>query len=938
MKSFLEEQVEVIFDRHKHEIDEISIIIPNRRAATYIQKYLAKQFKKPFFSPEILTINEWVNKHTEEKILSTTELLFILYGVHCQIESKPESFEQFVQWGRTMLTDFDEIDKYMIAPSSIFRNLKEIKKIENWSFDTDELSKGQEHFKTLWDKLDTYYSQLEIALKNQHATYSGKAYQQFYQKLLQLPLNKQHYFLGFNAVSRVERQIMYTLQKEGKATVVFDVDKFYYSNNQHEAGHFYREIVKEWDIKPNYSRFFEDSKKHFEIIETSQQIAQTKIAGHLIDEMIKNGKELSKTAIVLADESLLIPLSRSLPPEIKEVNITMGWPIKFSHLKGFMNLVFELQFNFNQFKHERIYHKSISSLFQHPYISEILGDPKIRLGIIERMHEHNLIFMTLEELVEQDQKIADLKPILTTWEDKNVERLNRIHQIADLLYEHFKTRDDRSLDLEILYQFSKGLKKFEDIIHKYDVELTLKGFKQLFFQFWQNETVSFLGNPIDGLQVMGILETRTLDFENLIILGMNEGNLPKSNFNQSFIPRDLRLFENQLPTEEDRQAIFAHHFYRLLHRATNIFMTYNSNAEGLGSGERSRFIIQLENELDTSKGHSLTSYTYSGNDDESIISETVYHSTSEVHQRLDALLERGLSPSALNKLIQCPLDFYYRYILRFDEGSDVEESIESSTFGTKIHQVLQDIIEDNFKDGDHFSALKVDVLKSEKRKVKERLEAAYLSGENSKKFSKNELKYGQNKLSFDVSVRFIEAFLDEQIKELSNNTDAVIPLELEHEIMAELKMNASGSEKTLRIKGNADRIDKIGGTYRILDYKSGKCDKEKVQLKKDIISKDGWADFMNDSKKSYARQLLMYALMFRKTFPDRKPFLAGIISMVNMKSWVQSVQSAEIDELLSDAVLDKFEEELKNKIAELYDPGFEFKHDPEAKYCEHCHS
>jgi ATP-dependent helicase/nuclease subunit B len=488
--------------------------------------------------------------------------------------------------------------------------------------------------------------------------------------------------------------------------------------------------------------------------------------------------------------------------------------------------------------------------------------------------------------------------------------------------------------MEMLLQFSKGVEKFEKIILTYDVELSLKGFKQLFFQFWQNETVSFLGNPIDGLQVMGILETRALDFENLIILGMNEGNLPKSNFAQSFIPRDLRLFEKQLPTEEDRQAIFAHHFYRLLHRASNVFMTYNSNAEGLGSGEKSRFIIQLENELDRSVGHSLDSFTYAGKDVSAHTSETVYHSTKEVQERLDALLDRGLSPSALNKLVNCPLDFYYRYVLRFDEKSDIEESIESSTFGTKIHQVLQDIIEDNFKDGDSFKALSIDILEKERKKIRERLEKVYLEDENSKNFSKSDLKYGQNKLSFDVSVRFIDAFLIEQIKELKNTTDSIIPIDLEKEIMAEIPFRSG----KIKIKGNADRIDKVGGIYRILDYKSGKCDDKKVELPKGIWGEGKWESFMRDPKKSYARQLLMYALMFRQSFPDSKPFLAGIISMVNIRSWIQSVRSVEIDELLEDKVLDRFQEEVVSLIEEMYDSNFEFKHDIESKYCQHCHT
>jgi ATP-dependent helicase/nuclease subunit B len=438
MKSFLEEQVELIFDQHKAEIDEISIIIPNRRAATYIQKYLANQYRTPFFAPEILTINEWINEHTAERILSNTELLFVLHSIHKEIESEPESFESFIQWGKTLLTDFDEIDKYMISPSSIFKNLRDIKEIENWSFDTEELSTAQIKFKTLWDKLEEYYTKLEIRLSEMNATYSGKAYYRFYLNLQSLDLKKHYYFLGFNAVSRVERQIMHALIQEKKATVKFDVDTFYLDNEQHEAGHFYREIIKEWDIKPQPDKHFNEIKKRIEIIETSQQVAQAKIAGNLVRKLNEEGKDLSKTAIVLADESLLIPLSRSLPPEIEQVNITMGWPIKFSHLKGFMDLVFDLQFNFQKFKHDRIYHKSIASLLQHPYIIEIIGSTETKQAILDKMHEQNKIFMDLQELIEEEGSISELSGLLKPWRNANPNRLKSIHELIALLYKQIQ--------------------------------------------------------------------------------------------------------------------------------------------------------------------------------------------------------------------------------------------------------------------------------------------------------------------------------------------------------------------------------------------------------------------------------------------------------------------------------------------------------------------
>jgi hypothetical protein len=943
MISFLEKEIQSIYATHQDKIDEISIIIPNKRAAVYIQKYLAKAIQKPFFSPELLTINEWIDQHTPEAILSSTELLFIVHEVHCQIEGDAaETFEKFAQWGKTIISDFDEIDRYLVSPDSLFRNLKHIKEIEHWSFDAEELSDGQERFQYIWDKLIDYYKLFNELLIKKNATYAGKAYANFLNRIDELEHKKHYYFLGFNALSKSEERIMAKLKKDKKATIAFDVDNFYFSNPAHEAGYFYRKISTKWGIRPEVSKQFNSIPKEFQIIETSQQITQTKVAGSIVNDLINEGASLEKTAIVLADESLLIPLTKSLPLDLKEANITMGYPIKFSHLKGLIDLIFEFQFNFQKFKSEKLYHKTLFNLLQHPYIREVINNDSELEKFQNYIQNRNLVFIDFQELRLQIPAISKLEKVLSPWTIENDIRLNSFNELVETLYLSFKSKPKKDIDLEIIYHFSKGFKRFQNMWDNYKVDLSLRGFKHLFYQFWQNESLSFLGNPIDGLQVMGILETRTLDFENIIVLGMNEGNLPKSNAVNTFIPRDLRLHENQLPTEEDRQAIFAHHFYRLLHRSKKVFFTYNSNADGIGTGEKSRFLIQLANEIDTSRGHELKHFTHSAKHDNAQTEDSVYKSTPKVQEKLDELFAYGLSPSALNKFIMCPLDFYYRYILDLTESSEVEENIESSTFGTKIHDVLERIIRDNFlQDEKNPIPLEIGILQKEKKKATAYLEEAYLQKEESKKgtyFTKSDLKYGQNKLSFDISNRFILSFLDKQIKQLKTSKEAVIPvaLELKENFDATFKPEIFGKKRTVKIKGQADRIDKKGDVFRIIDYKSGTCDKDKVQLPKKIFSEGAMHDFLLHDKKGYARQLMMYALMFRHSFPEHKKFSAGIISMVNINEWVQNVCSQEVDEVLNDEILDLFQAELLALITKMYDPEFIFQHNPKAKYCEHC--
>jgi ATP-dependent helicase/nuclease subunit B len=936
MTSFLEEKIRHIFNHHKDEIENISIIIPNRRAGIYIQKYLSKCFKTAFFSPEILTIQDWVNLNTKERILSNTELLFILFEVHQELEgTSSQDFETFMQWGKTILADFDDIDKYLLDSEEVFLNLSSIKQLESWDLSKEEMSDEQLKFQLIWEKLPNYYKNLSEKLAKDNSTYSGKAYKLFYSRLEKISLKKHTYFLGFNAVSKVEKEIMKKMMDMKIATVIFDIDQYYFSNSDHEAGYFYRQITKEWDVKPETTNHFNQIPKKFEIIETTQQVGQAKIAGAIVENLLASGEKSKDIAVVLADETLLIPLSRSLPSSIETANITMGWPLKFSLLKGFLDIVFDMQFNFERFKSDGLYHKTLLNLIQHPFAQDLLEDKDIKPKLQEKLAESNSIFVDLHYLEDISSHFSKLEMVLKPWGKDNSMRIDVFDQLTKLFYHCFKKDSKREMDLEIIYQFNQGLKKFKNVLLQHDVDLSMRSFKMLFFQFWQNESLSFYGNPIDGLQLMGILETRTLDFKNVIIVGMNEGNLPKPTLTTSFIPRDLRLHLN-LPTEEDRQAIYAHHFYRLLHRSTSIYMTYNSAAENLGNHEKSRYISQLENELDRTI-HQFKSYTYLAEDEKAEISDTCYTSTAEVQDRLDTLLKVGLSPSAINKFITCPLDFYYRYILKFKEKDEVEENIESSTLGTKIHTVLQKIIEDNFKDGDEYHPLEIAVLQKENniKSIENRLISAYLEKDGGKKFNLSDLKYGQNKLSFDVSRKFIGSFLNKQISELKSATDVVRPQFLEEKIHTEFDCKIKGEKKTIRIGGTADRIDKIGGHYRILDYKSGNSDQSKLKLSSNTKSEDWMYDLMRDPTKRNARQLLMYGLMFRSRFPDKTPFSAGIISMIKISDWIHQLK-LNGEEFISDELLELFKEALIELIAEMYSEDFEFKHNPDSKYCQHC--
>jgi len=941
MNTFLGEVCQKIYDTHQNELDEIVIIIPNRRASVYIHKHLSDHFNSPFFAPKITTINEWVDENTEEEIISQTELLFFLYDIYLEVDKEEaEDFDSFLKWGKIILSDFDEIDRYNVSPKEIFRDLRNIKDIDNWSFDLitpsthglkkpEKLSDGQKKYADLWDKLPIYYEKLKAKLEIIGSTYQGRAYQNFAKKThFANPTSAKHYyFVGFNALSRAEEQIIENLTRQKIATVYFDVDKHYINNFEHEAGHFYRKLNQKNRFNNEVGNEINKKRKTFEIIETAQQVAQAKIAGNIIKNL--DPEQLNNTAIVLADETLLIPLSKSLPLDIKKANITMGYPIKYSHLKSLFDLIFDFQHNFKKFNSDQLYHKTLLRFIDHPFIQIIIQRKNAIADFENRLIKANKVFINHIELIDVFPELKGITNLLSVWHNNTMVGFKAIEDFIQVLYTHFKEDGTNDLELEILYHFSKGISKFKTIWEKHPHSLNLKSFKKLFEQFWQNESLSFLGNPIEGLQIMGILETRTLDFENLIILSMNEGNLPKSNFTNSLIPRELKL-HHHLPIEQDRDAIFSHHFYRLIHRAKNVYITYNSSAKGLTSGEKSRFITQIENEL--KDNHDIKTYTYSSNDVSSDITETSYSVNDKVTKKLDDLFKKGLSPSALNTFINCPLDFYYKYILGLREGKEVEENIEASTFGTMIHNVLERVYKDNFLTPS--KPVSIDILTTEKKNLEQYLEEEYL-----KEFTKTDMKYGQNRLSFDVSVNLLKTFIDEQIKELKVINYPIFIKELEEEIEANFTWNIHGIDKAIKIKGNADRIEQFGSEYRIIDYKSGKCDAEKVSLSKPSKKNPDLSleNITYHDKKGYARQLLMYAIMFQQQFPERTNFSAGIISMINIKEWVQNVKiSGDKNELLTDEILDLFKIEIRSVIESMYDSDFIYAHNEKAKYCEYC--
>lgn len=920
MASFLEKSIRSICSASE-DISKETIIVPNKRASVYIRKHLATFYKKPVWSPTILTIDEWVKTQSDQKIVKGNELLFHFYRVYSKMEGdNAESFEKYMNWGRILLKDFDEIDRYLLQPEEVFRDLRNIKELEDWDMERSEakdIGRYEEKFLGFWDKILDFYKAFSAYLKENEWTYPGRVYKEF-----ALTLNPEEFenvhFIGFNALSSAEQMIIHKLLKRDRAKVYFDMDRFFVENKAHEAGRFFRALQKRWediDLNNQIVDQLREGKRDFEFIASADQVAQVGLASQVLAELRDQG-ELNETAIVLADENLIDPLLRSLPDGIEEANITMGLPIRRTSIKNLTELFFSFQEHILKFGEKTLYHKDVTHLLELPLIRKTYSEEELhKVEALERdILKSNRKFLEFLSIRDQlPESVRQFPKLIQKWDFQKRDFLEDYRGLASHILQSERISD---LEKETLVLLIDILKKLQQFLEEHqDIEISYSIFKKLLNEEINNAQVDFLGNPIEGLQIMGILETRLLDFKNLIFVGMNEGMLPAGNYSDSILPKDLKLY-HKLPVQQDKDAIFAHHFYRLTLRAEKIYAIYYTKVDMTSTGEMSRYLMQIKMEYpELNAGNTITEKTYKPHEGGIQKSKFQVKKDELIEKRLDELFLKGLSPTALNTYLSCPMDFYYRYILKLREEEKVEEDIEHSTFGSIVHEVLEELYKPAV--GEY---LKIEFLKSAKKKVVQETEKSF-----EKNFGKRGYQYGTNQLAFRVVQDYVQRFLDQEMRFLKDHPGKTLKiLELEKEMRREFEWEILGKKKKICFQGKADRIDEWDGITRIIDYKTGACDPSKLGVDKDQVEK-----ILSGDSKKFMAQLLLYDLMHENT----KRTEAGIFSFRNMKEGVMTLKRKFKTE---EEFKEEFLEELQKKVAEIYNPELIIEHNPKAKYCNYC--
>lgn len=922
MDTFLGEVCEKIL-KSGYRPEKVALVLPTKRAGLFFKREFANQLIKPNWSPQILTINQLAENISGIYSADPLALNFELYPVYKKVfGEKAREFDEFLQWAGVIINDFSEIDAYLIEPEKLFRDLREIQDIENWSYNLGDLSENQKTYSDFWNKMAVLYSEFTLHLDKQNFSYSGRISKKASLSVvdfLQTTAFDQYFFAGFNALSRAENQLINKLKEAGKASVIWDYDDYYLNDEVNEAGLFLRKNKKqdpeEFAAEKKYYKSF---AKSFEITGSQLLTQQAEIACASLAGLSEN--ELTDTALVLADESLLMPVLNRLPDNVKKVNISMGLSLAEGVYFKLTESLFALQENYgNLGESNKFYYRDILSILENPAIAESFSKVFLHKEIAGKIRRENIIFADLQQLTALSANINED-------DTKLLSRLFHYHSTSPLefienLIQCFQLLNKKSQNLneEFLYREVVVLQMLYQKLKSYpEINITsLKTLKKIVLRALKNDTLSFIGEPLQGLQIMGMLETRALDFKKIIVLSANEGVLPASRRYDSFIPFDLKQFHH-LPGKREREAIFAYHFYRLIQRARDVKLIYSSNREVDGGGEKSRFIAQLEYELPKYNPLSLFKYPIFEqalkSDDSAGFS---VEKTNFVKEKIIALLEKGLSPSSINTFTSCPLDWYYKYILGMRDTDEVEEEIASSTLGSAVHDTLEEI----------YKPFKIGKITSEKLRATLVLLKPYLQNFFTKHHSSDGFRFGVNHISFEAALIMCQRYINQEadrIMELEKDNINWQLISLEEWLSAQINFKIEGQNINFKISGLADRIELINGSVKVSDYKTGKVSPAELRVK----------DINDLIRKPKALQLMAYAYCYHKMH-NCNEVISSIIPLRNSNTSDLPLEvNAEF--LLDSERFNEFESVIKTIVSDMLNIEIPFEHSADSKYCRWC--
>ena len=951
MESFLKLVAADLYKHTEGNLAHTAVVFPNKRAGLFFNEYLAQESDSPIWSPAYVSISELFRSLSPWEVGDPVKLVCELYKIFRWETQSTETLDDFYFWGEMLISDFDDADKNRVDTDKLFSNLQDLRNImDDYTFIDDEQEEAirqffqnfsierrtalKERFISLWNVLGNIYKGFRESLASQNIAYEGMMYRHVIEHLDvdKLPYEK-YVFVGFNVLNKVEHTLFTQLKDAGKAVFYWDYDEFYMKENRqavtHEAGEFIRRNLRDFP-SPLSGELFKNLSKPKEVhyIASSTENAQARYLPQWIRNNLTTPEK--ETAVVLCNEALLQPVLHSLPAEVKHVNITMGFPLSQTPVYSFLIALLELHTHGFNFKSGRYTFQSVVTLLKHPYTRQLTGQAEL----LEKELTRNNRFYPLPGELGKDEFLTRLFTPLSGNLNLCIRLSETLQQVAGIYQANTSGTEDtdafNQLYRESLFKAYTTINRFRTLIEEDELTVQSETFRRLLVKVLSTTNIPFHGEPAIGMQVMGVLETRNLDFRHLVLLSVNEGQLPKSGGDSSFIPYNLRKAFG-MTTIEHKIAVYAYYFYRLLQRAERITLIYNTSSDGLNRGEWSRFMLQFLIEWP----HPITRQFLEAGQSPQGTSPITVEKTPDVMRRMQSLFDvranpkAKFSPSALNYYLDCPLKFYYRYVAGLSAPDEVSAEIDSATFGSIFHYAAEHIYKDLTTHGKVINKEALETLLRNEVKLQDYVDTA---------FKKLFFNVPQNEKPEYNGVQLINsAVIARYLKQLLQNDLRYAPFTFiasEMEVDEPIDIQTPKGVIKSRIGGIIDRMDSKDGTLRIVDYKTG-GDADTPPHVESL--------FIPDKKRSnYVFQTFLYAAIMCRKQPTMKiaPALLYIhrAATETYSPVIQMGESRKPKEAVED--FSKYEKEYRERLQglleEIFNPEKSFTQTEIIEKCTYC--
>ena len=951
MKPFLYQVASLFYEKWEAEVSRLAFVFPNRRTGLFFQKYLSEVADTPLFSPTILTINDLFIQLSGKQSADRISMLFILYDIYIRQSGSTETFDEFLYWGEMLLNDFDDIDKYMANARMLFSNVTDLREIENdFDFLSDEQiaairsfwssfyprgdTPNQQQFLAVWQVLYDLYEEFRATLAAEGKGYEGMIFREVVESMERgespdLPY-EQIVFVGLNALSVSEERFLAQSQKRKIADCYWDYVSDKVTDPDNKASYFVSRNLKSFPSSMKLPPE-EKVKTEIEVIGIPSGIGQAKHVYTLLSDWCKeaemSSEEALRTAVILPDEHLLIPVLNAIPEQIRRINVTMGYPLAGTPVASLIEYILALQKNVRYIdRNPLFYFRDVLPVLNHRYI--LSTSPEIISSLVKEITENNKIYISHTELEKTPLLEILFTPVtgVEAFSDyliKVLEELNKVMSALSDEEEEDAPQRTNDLEQEFIFHYFTTVNRMKEVMKDARIEMKIDTFFRLLKRVTDTITIPFHGEPLSGLQIMGVLETRALDFDRLIILSMNEGIFPQRKAANSFIPYNLRRGFG-LPTYEHQDSVWAYHFYRLIERASHVSLLYDTRSNGLQTGEVSRFVHQLHYHYEVPMRDKLVVYNVSS----SKTPPLAVPKREDIMRRLDAYRKGGskaISASAINTYLDCPLKFYFSVVEGIREEEEVSETIESDVFGSILHKVMEELYKP-FQG----KMVTVDLLKAIRK------DTALLTGAIARAFASEFFKTevvrsltGQNYLIGEMIRKYVEKILERDGK-----LTPFVYIESERKINGLISLS---DHSEIRLKGFIDRVDEVLDAIRIIDYKSGSGTTTFSSIE----------SLFNKEEKDRAKavmQVFMYCWMYAHFTENKgKTIQPGIYYVRSLFSdpfdpsvyhRIERGKSEKVEDFSGYA--QAFEEGLRGCLDEIFNPEIPFTQTPTGKACSYC--